>query len=303
MKERQLSCRAAIYRATGIAFLFQLFGALGAGLIFVVGNIFGSPAYSSEIWRTLWHIFFWSTDFFFVGFAAVLCYLIAGLPGIAPALTLSLYFSHFSALYEGGTLQIPMYNNFYTTPAGGAGGTNIGYMGFLIMALLIAYLIRWLYPLWDKIKIWLGTKLRKLANQLMKNDDEAAGETIVEAADLIILILILPIVSCIITYFVIQYGVAAPFQWIANQLGEVLRNAFAQSTALGGLLMGAMVGFDIIGPVSMSAFSVAGEFAAAGAAVPMTVYGLCFATIGWIPLGFYLLNKVTKRVARWIPTT
>ena len=78
-----------VYRATGISLLILLFGALGAGFLFVVGNIFGVQILKpgSAISEMLWHLFFWATDFFFVAFVLILSYLIAGLPAVAPALT------------------------------------------------------------------------------------------------------------------------------------------------------------------------------------------------------------------------
>lgn len=63
-----------VYRATGISLLILLFGALGAGFLFVVGNIFGVQILKpgSAISEMLWHLFFWATDFFFVAFDPIL---------------------------------------------------------------------------------------------------------------------------------------------------------------------------------------------------------------------------------------
>ena len=49
-----------VYRATGISLLILLFGALGAGFLFVVGNIFGVQILKpgSAISEMLWHLFF-----------------------------------------------------------------------------------------------------------------------------------------------------------------------------------------------------------------------------------------------------
>ena len=87
-----------LYKASSVAFLFQLFGALGAGILFFVGDLLGIHILSPDngFSNILWQIFFWATDFFFVGFTVYLAYLIAGVAAIAPSLTLSVYFAHFA---------------------------------------------------------------------------------------------------------------------------------------------------------------------------------------------------------------
>ena len=56
-----------VYRATGISLLILLFGALGAGFLFVVGNIFGVQILKpgSAISEMLWHLFFLGDRFLF----------------------------------------------------------------------------------------------------------------------------------------------------------------------------------------------------------------------------------------------
>ena len=161
MRNEVMKLKKHVYRATGISLLILLFGALGAGFLFVVGNIFGVQILKpgSAISEMLWHLFFWATDFFFVAFVLILSYLIAGLPAIAPALTLSILFSHFAGQYNGGEFSVPLYSNFFTVPNAGGGGVNIGYLGYLIMALLLGYLIKYLFILWERIKAKLGPKL------------------------------------------------------------------------------------------------------------------------------------------------
>ena len=67
------------------------------------------------------------------------------------------------------------------------------------------------------------------------------------------------------------------------------------SVVLCAACMGLMVGFDLIGPISMSAFAVAVAAFFDGNAQLMTIYGACFITIGWIPLMTVLLQKITKK--------
>ena len=101
MKKLYLNTKEKIYRATAIIFIVQLFGALGAGFFFFLQNIF--QTYHILGWTgaenepTLWFILFWATDFFFVALAVIVAYLIAGLPALAPALALSVYFAHFTS--------------------------------------------------------------------------------------------------------------------------------------------------------------------------------------------------------------
>ena len=64
-------------------------------------------------------------------------------------------------------------------------------------------------------------------------------------------------------------------------------------------MMGAMVGFDTIGPVSAAAFSVATDAAVVGNTALMTTFGLCFAATGWIPLFAWLLHLITKKGPRF----
>lgn len=297
MQTEMQSMKKHVYRATGIAFLIQLFGALGAGFIFVVGNILKVDILgaSSEF---MWHIFFWATDFFFVGFTVVLSYIIAGLPAVAPALTLGVYFSHFAGLYAGGSFSVPLYSAFFASPNGGAGGVNIGYMGYLLMALMLGYLIKYLYRAWNAIKNSLGPKLDGFLAKLAKKIKPLAGTTgimLLEAIDLIVLVLILPVVSAVVTFLVINYGVAIPFNLLGEALKPVLVSAYESSGALGGMLMGAMVGFDTIGPVSRAAFSVAADAAVSGNTALVTNFGLCFAVTGWVPFAAWLMNKVFKK--------
>ncbi|MDR1629953.1 MAG: hypothetical protein LBS36_07050 [Oscillospiraceae bacterium] len=302
MRKSLLETKKHIYRTTAVLFLFQLFGALGAGFLFVVGNILGieilKPGHAfSEV---LWHLFFWATDFFFIALVMILSYLIAGLPALAPALTLGVYFAHFAGQYAGSGFDTPLYGAFFATPRSDAGGVNIGYMGYLIMALLLGYLIKNLFALWDKIKLTAGPKLNRPIAAVQKKikplqDLSLDGVTLLEGIDLIVLFLILPIVSAIITYCAVQYLIAVPFNALGEALEPVIVNLYQSSNTLGGILSGALVGFDLIGPLSKAAFRAAGTLASTGNAVPMTVYALCFAVMGWVPMAGYLLSKVTKK--------
>lgn len=304
MRNEARNLKRHVYRATGISLLILLFGALGAGFLFVVGNLFGVQILKpgSAFSEMLWHLFFWATDFFFVAFVLILSYLIAGLPAVAPALTLSILFSHFAGQYNGGDFSVPLYTNFFTVPNQGGGGVNIGYLGYLIMALMLGYLIKYLFILWERVKAKLGPKLDRPVAALGKKIKPLAsldGAAVIGLPDLLVYVLIMPILAAAVTYLVVNYAIAVPFNALADALKPVLADAWGASPALGGLMMGAMVGFDTIGPVSAAAFSVATDAAVAGNAALMTAFGLCFAATGWIPLFAWILHLVTKKGPRF----
>lgn len=60
LRNEVMKLKKHVYRATGISLLILLFGALGAGFLFVVGNIFGVQILKpgSAISEMLWHLFF-----------------------------------------------------------------------------------------------------------------------------------------------------------------------------------------------------------------------------------------------------
>ena len=291
-----VTMKSAVYRATAVMFVIQLFGALGAGFIFVTSNILGIKVpVGNDFWQIFLHICFWATDFAFVGFTLVLAYLIAGIPAIAPALTLSLFYSHFAGLYGGGQMTIPLYSDFFVPPSDGAGGWNIGYIGFLFIALGIGYGIRGLYTLWNHIKNTGSPKIDKHLNKIGKlKDFKSIG--VLEGVDLIVLILILPVITALVTYFAVQYLVAEPFKALGETLEPVMTELFASGKNLGGgLLMGLLVGADTIGPLSMSAFRAATAATVDGNAIPMTAYALAFASTGWTCFIAFLMCKIFKR--------
>lgn len=299
-KSEMRNLRQNIYRATSIIFIVQLFGALGAGLIFVIQNLFGVQhllgATEPQNENILWFILFWATDFFFVVMAVLLSYLIAGLPAIAPAFALGIYFAHFAGTPVAG---VDTYNAFFATPLNNGGGVNIGYMGYLIMAVFLSYCMKYLFIGWNNTKEFLGGKidvfLHKKREKGKNIPSTVTGVGLIEQVDLIVLVLIIPVVSAILTFLLINYGIKMPFHALGEALVAPLTDLSATSVILCAVVMGLMIGFDIIGPVSMSAFTVAIAALAAGNAQLMTIYGACFITIGWIPLMAVLINKISKK--------
>lgn len=301
MKNLYLDTKQKIYRATSIIFIVQLFGALGAGFFFVIQNlfqtyhIFGWTGEANE--PTLWFILFWATDFFFVALAVIVSYLIAGLPAVAPSLALSIYFAHFA---EASDSAVNMYNCFFATPKNYQSATAIGYMGYLIMAVMLSLLIKLLYAGWTNLKPKIGKGIDGLLNKLRKKikaiPEAIKGLEIIEGVDLIVLVLILPVASAATTFIVIKYGIEVPFAAIAESLGNTLNSIASSNVVLAAIVMGLMVGFDIIGPVSLSAFSVAcAAYLSTGNAQLITIYSVCFITIGWTAFFGIFCCKIFKK--------
>lgn len=301
IKKLYLDTKDKIYRATSIMFIVQLFGALGAGFFFVIQNLFQTyhmlGATGAENEPTLWLILFWATDFFFVALAVVVSYLIAGLPGIAPSLALSVYFCHFTTASEAAT---GMYKMFFATPANYADATAIGYMGYLIMAVMVSLLIKLLFAGWDRAKISIGNGIDKLVAKLRKKikaiPEELKGLQIIEGVDLIVLVLIIPVASAALTFVLIKYGIEVPFAALAETLRVSLTSLAESNVVLCALVMGLMVGFDLIGPVSLAAFSVAAaSYLASGNAQLITIYSVCFISVGWTAFFGMLCCKIFKK--------
>ena len=301
MKKLYLDTKEKIYRATSIIFIVQLFGALGAGFFFVIQNIFqkyhilGLTGAENE--PTLWFILFWATDFFFVALAVIVSYLIAGIPAIAPSLALSVYFCHFT---EASEKAVDMYKFFFATPANYSRATAIGYMGYLIMAVMLSLLIKLLYVGWAEAKIHVGKGFDNLIAKLRKKikaiPDTIKGIDIIDGVDLIVLVLIIPVASCATTFMLIKYGIEVPFAALSESLGNVLAALSESNVVIAALVMGLMVGFDLIGPVSLSAFGVAtAAYLATGNAQLITIYAVCFITVAWTAF-FGILNcKLFKK--------
>ena len=301
MKNLYLDTKSKIYRATSIMFIVQLFGALGAGFFFVIQNLFQTyhmlGATGAENEPALWFILFWATDFFFVALAVVVSHLIAGIPAIAPSLALSVYFCHFT---EASASAENMYACFFATPQNYQNATAIGYMGYLIMAVFLALGIKLLYAGWDNAKISIGKGIDKLINKIRNKikavPEDLKGITIIEAVDLIVMVLIIPVAMCALTFILVKYGIELPFGIVAEKLRVILTDVANTNVVIAALIMGLMVGFDTIGPVSLAAFSVAtASYLATGNAQLITIYSVCFITIGWTAF-FGILNcKLFKK--------
>ncbi len=301
MKKLYVDVKSKIYRATAITFIVQLFGALGAGFFFVIQNLFSQyhllGATGAENEPTLWFVLFWATDFFFVVTGLIVAYLIAGLPAVAPSLSLSIYFAHF---VSSSADAVNFYPCFFATPSNYQDATTIGYMGYLIMSVILGLLIKYLYIGWSALKPVIGNKFDSIFDKLRKKlkiiPRELKGLTVIEGVDLIVMILIIPVASAALTFVLIKFGIQLPFGILAKKLCEALTAVSQTSVVPAAIIMGLMVGFDVIGPLSLAAFSVAcTSYLSTGNAQLLTIYGVCFITIGWSAFFGILISKILKR--------
>jgi len=301
MKTLYRDCKQGIYEGTSVSFMVILFGALGAGLFFFLQNIFhldhvlGATEAANE--PRLWFILFWATDFFFVIMALVTAYKIAGPSAIAPSLALSVYFAHFthaSAAAEGTYLY------YFGSPLGYANATQIGYMGYLILSVALALLIRLMSAGWDVMKGALGRRLDQLFSSLRKKikalPASLSGDETVGGLDLFVCMLVIPPIAAALTFLLVRYGIALPFASLSASLGTALTNLASGHVLLAAVVIGLMVGFDIIGPVSLAAYGVCtAAYLDSGSAQLVTIYGAVFVSVGWTAFFGVLWCKLFKR--------
>ncbi|MBQ4208095.1 MAG: hypothetical protein II621_07315 [Clostridia bacterium] len=301
MKTLYRDCKQGIYAGTSVSFMVILFGALGAGLFFFLQNIFGLDhvlgATEAANEPRLWFILFWATDFFFVIMALVTAYKIAGPSAIAPVLALSVYFAHFT--YDPVSAE-GTYLYYFGSPLGYAHATEIGYMGYLILAVALALLIRLMSAGWDGMKDALGRGLDKLFSNLRKKfkklPDNLSGAEIANGLDLFVCMLVIPPIAAALTFLLVRYGIALPFGALASSLGRSLAALAESHVLLFAVCVGLMVGFDIIGPVSLAAYGVCtAAYLDSGSAQAVTIYGAVFVAVGWTAFFGVLWCKLFKR--------
>ena len=301
MKTLYRDCKQAIYDGTSVSFMVILFGALGAGLFFFLQNflkldhVLGATEAANE--PRLWFILFWATDFFFVIMALVTAYKIAGPSAIAPALALSVYFAHFTG---DPTTAEQTYLCYFATPFGYANATQIGYMGYLILAVFLALCIRLLNAGWDVCKGALGRGLDRLFASLRRKlkaiPDNLSGSETAGGLDLFVCMLVIPPIAAALTFLLVRYGISMPFAALSASLGKALASLASGHVLLAAVVIGLMVGFDIIGPVSLAAYGVCtAAYLDSGNAQLVTIYGAVFVTVGWTAFFGVLWCKLFKR--------
>ena len=301
MKTLYRDCKQAIYDGTSVSFMVILFGALGAGLFFFLQNflkldhVLGATEAANE--PRLWFILFWATDFFFVIMALVTAYKIAGPSAIAPALALSVYFAHFTG---DPTTAEQTYLCYFATPFGYANAIQIGYMGYLILAVFLALCIRLLNAGWDVCKGAIGRGLDRLFASLRRKlkaiPDNLSGSETAGGLDLFVCMLVIPPIAAALTFLLVRYGISMPFAALSASLGKALASLASGHVLLAAVVIGLMVGFDIIGPVSLAAYGVCtAAYLDSGNAQLVTIYGAVFVTVGWTAFFGVLWCKLFKR--------
>ena len=301
MKTLYRDCKQGIYEGTSVSFMVILFGALGAGLFFFLQNIFGLNhvlgATEALNEPRLWFILFWATDFFFIIMALVTAYKIAGPSAIAPSLALTVYFAHFTGANPAAE---GVYLYYFGSPLGYAHATQIGYMGYLILAVFLALAIRLMSAGWQSMKGALGRGLDKLFASLRKKikklPENMSGAETADGLDLFVCMLVIPPIAAALTFLLVRYGIALPFTSLAASLGSALAGLASSHVILAAVVIGLMVGFDIIGPVSLAAYGVCtAAYLDSGNAQLVTIYGAVFVTVGWAAFFGVLWCKLFKR--------
>ena len=173
-------------------------------------------------------------------------------------------------------------------------------MGYLIMALVLSLLIKYLYIGWTRLKDKIGggldKQIAKLRGKIKAIPETLKGIEIVEGVDLIVMVLIIPVASAATVFVLVKYGIEMPFGALARELGGSLTAMASENTVLCALVIGLMVGFDLVGPLSYSAFAVcAASYIATGNAQLVTIYSVCFITVGWTAFFSVLCNKIFKK--------
>ena len=300
MKTLYRECKQGIYEGTSVSFMVILFGALGAGLFFFMQNILhldhvlGATEAANE--PRLWFILFWATDFFFVIMALVTAYKIAGPSAIAPSLALSIYFAHFTSASPSAEHA---YLYYFGSPLGYENATQIGYMGYLILAVFLALCIRLMSAGWDVCKDALGRGLDRLFTSLRKKikaiPDSLSGAETAGGLDLFVCMLVIPPIAAALTFLLIRYGIALPFGALSASLAQALTTLASNHILLAAVVIGLMVGFDTIGPVALAAYGVAtAAYLDTGNAQLVTIYGAVFVTVGWSAFFGVLWCKIFK---------
>lgn len=184
---------------------------------------------------------------------------IAGRAAIAPAFIVSVLGNTPEAIYEVGGLNVT---------------TAMGFLGSIIFGLSIGYTVKW-------INSW---NVPKSINAIMP-------------------IFVIPLGVGLIYSLIAIFVIGAPIAWIMGKFIDALRNIFVsnnnveQNVTVGasvaiGLLIGAMAGFDMGGPINKVAFLTCTSLITSKVYEPM---GMMAATIPVAPLGMGLCTMIFRQ--------
>lgn len=281
MKTSYYDLKFSIHKASSLLFPFMLFGVMMSVLFVPLYNAFLTDILPASF---VYYIQFWSVECFYVAFAMFLCQKLVGNLGIAPALTLGLYFSLF---YEGGI----------------RGSGSLGYMGYLATAVALAYTINYIIKGYSRFLQWVLKHIRSGLEKKLKDKslDTALGilKGLEGGSDWFFFTMMFPMMGAVIVGVLAVKLIAEPFSAIGADFAAYIVTIPVGQLALAGLLIGLIVGFDLTGPLSMSLFvglvSLVNAEGTEHAAMLMTIFAACLVTPTWMTLMVIAVTKGTKR--------
>lgn len=104
-------------------------------------------------------------------------------------------------------------------------------------------------------------------------------------------IIVIPVFTTVIVGGIFIFGLGFPIAAFFTWLTQALSGMTGSAVVLLGLLLGAMIGFDMGGPVNKVAFLFAGGLIATGATVPMGMVGVAIATP---PIGMGIATLIRR---------
>ncbi|TFD60931.1 PTS mannose transporter subunit IIABC [Cryobacterium suzukii] len=105
-------------------------------------------------------------------------------------------------------------------------------------------------------------------------------------------ILVIPVLTTVIVGGAFVLALGQPISWVFESMTTFLTDLEGGSVVVLGLILGAMVGFDMGGPVNKTAFLFGGALIAAGNSAPM---GMVAAAIAVPPLGMGIATLIRGR--------
>ncbi|WP_342276794.1 fructose-specific PTS transporter subunit EIIC [Spiroplasma endosymbiont of Nebria brevicollis] len=152
--------------------------------------------------------------------------------------------------------------------AGLESNVSSGFLGALLIGPVAGYLVKWM----------ISWKVPKTIAPIMP-------------------IFVIPIIATFLISFTFMYAIGAPIAWLMQQLQDGLTKLPTAAMAAIGLLLGAMVGFDMGGPINKIAFLTASGLVASGQGDPNTqiFMGAVAAAIPVAPIGMGLTTMIFRK--------
>jgi fructose-specific phosphotransferase system IIC component len=269
--------RSAIVKTTNIMFPFMLFAALFAFIILQLGNFF------PNLQDGLYWVSYMSIQFFGIGVSVVFSYCAEGFFSALAAGVLSIYFGVFCK-QVGGIAVIE-------------GSSVIGFIGYLVIALLCVTLTKFLHRVCIVFVEWLfglifGSIYRKTTDE--KKLEKTLENLRPQLENMVFLgdSLVVTGIVAFVVFFIIQYFYALPMTLLADFVANSFKNT--GNMILSGAIIGFSLGFDVGGPVSLAVFREIFSGLLSGNAVciqQMTVFSAAMITPSWICMAYFILGK------------